>query len=248
MIKLKHQHHLSANNQQGFTIIELMIATAVFAVVLLIATVAVISLTQSYIKGNVQSETQDAASSALTNITQAIQFNTADSVTPVVYDGSTEDNGTVEDGYGFFCIGNDLYFYQLNKEITSSTTHALLDFHSASCPPIPATPTQPATWESDYPGSPYYGYISDLASIIGGDENAQELLAQNLNLEQLSITAPSTTGGQYKVSVTVAYGDIGTATKLPDGSGNSYSCPPAALGGQFCAVSSLTTTITPRIQ
>jgi prepilin-type N-terminal cleavage/methylation domain-containing protein len=228
MIKLKQQHHLSSNNQQGFTIIELMIATAVFAIVLLIATVAVISLTQSYIKGNVQSETQDAASSVLTNITQAIQFNTADSVSSFVYDGVVHDGA--EHGY---------------KEITSSTTHALLDFYSASCPPIPVNPTQPDTWEPD---TPYSGYINDLASNIGGDEDAQELLAQNLNLEQLSITAPAASGGQYIVSITVAYGDIGTATKLPDGSGNSYSCPPAALGGQFCAVSSLTTTITPRIQ
>jgi prepilin-type N-terminal cleavage/methylation domain-containing protein len=243
MIKLKQQHHLSSNNQQGFTIIELMIATAVFAIVLLIATVAVISLTQSYIKGNVQSETQDAASSVLTNITQAIQFNTADSVSSFVYDGVVHDGA--ENGYGFFCVGNALYFYQLNKEITSSTTHALLDFYSASCPPIPVNPTQPDTWEPD---TPYSGYINDLASNIGGDEDAQELLAQNLNLEQLSITAPAASGGQYIVSITVAYGDIGTATKLPDGSGNSYSCPPAALGGQFCAVSSLTTTITPRIQ
>jgi len=108
MIYMKHRRNLLSTHQQGFTIIELMLATAVFSVVLLIATVAVITVTRSYVKGDVEAETQDAARSILTAVTQDIQFNKAGSINAGAYDSAS--------GFGFICVGNDTYFIKLIKK------------------------------------------------------------------------------------------------------------------------------------
>jgi len=223
---MNHKRSIHNNNQQGFTIIELMIATAVFSMVLLIATVAVIMVTNSYVKGDIQSETQDTTRSVLMTLAQDVQFNTASSVNTGVYDGSQ---------YGFFCIGNDVYAYQLNKEIGNSTIyHALLEF-SGSCP---SNLAQFMT-----------AYAPDLSGPSGGGNSAHELLANNLRLEQLSVTHSSSGSEAYTITVSVAYGNAGSSiVATPASSGYTYSCPPESLGGQFCADSSLTTTVTPRIQ
>jgi prepilin-type N-terminal cleavage/methylation domain-containing protein len=236
MVNIYRRQSGQVDYQKGFTIIELIIATAVFSVVLLIATVAVISLTSAYVKGDTQAETQDTARSVLSTVTQDIQFNQASSINKGTYNGQ----------YGFFCIGNDTYFYQTNKEITSSNPHALLEFTSGSCPTVP---TSPLGWTSGL----LKDYITDLGTVnldtlTGGGQDVHELLAQNLALGQLSITQIAGTQS-YTISLNVVYGDIATPHQNPPSVGYyTYDCPPASLGGQFCATSSLTTTITPRIQ
>lgn len=221
MIK-NHQPYQPINHQSGFTIIELMIATAVFSLMLLVAMVAIIATSRTFVKGNVQSQTQDSARDVLTAITQDIQFNQA----------STVDLGSYSyvNHKGYFCIGNDVYIYQTNAEINPSSSspvyHALLEF-PGSCPASLSTP----------PGSTDVGYLSTQA---GGGSSSHELLSQDLSLGQLIIT--QTNDNSYNVSLTVTYGNDVITTTNPD------SCPAQSLGGELCAVSTLTTTVTPRIQ
>jgi len=218
-----------------------MLATAVFSVVLLIATVAVITVTRSYVKGDVEAETQDAARSILTAVTQDIQFNKAGSINAGAYDSAS--------GFGFICVGNDTYFYKINQEISSTTPHALLVSSSWVCPP---TPGNSSYWTSATP--PVSQYEHDLESPYGGGSFANELLAQNLRLGQLSITPlsitpPAAGGVSYIVTVTVAYGMDSILVGTPTANNYyNYSCPSESIGGQFCAFSTLTTTVTPRIQ
>jgi len=216
---MNRQVYQSINHQSGFTIIELMISTAVFSLILLVAIVAIISTTDTFVKGNIQSQTQDSARNVLTAITQDIQFNKAGSV-----------SGSYADNQGYYCIGNDVYVYQTNEEINASSTppvyHALLVV-PGSCP----------TSLSTAPGTTYMGYLN---SHTGGGSSTHELLSQDLSLGQLSITEVN--GTSYEVSLTVAYGNDVITTTDPD------SCPAQSLGGQLCAVSTLTTTVTPRIQ
>jgi prepilin-type N-terminal cleavage/methylation domain-containing protein len=209
------------NNQKGFTIIELVIATAVFSVVLLIATVAVIMVTNSYVKGDVQAETQDTARSILTIVSQDIQFNTASSVNLGTYNSTSN--------VGYFCLGNDLYVYQLGDEIGgvksdgTKVYHALLEFSgTGTCPPSSAD-------------------VSYLGPPVSGDNIAHELLAQNMILETFNVAQVTGTKA-YSIKLTVAYGSNVIST------GGVFTCPPESFGGQFCAVSSLTTAVTPRIQ
>lgn len=63
--------------QDGFTVVELMIATMVFSLILTIITTGVISFTLRYYKGVNSSTTQTTARSVLDTISQAIQFGTS---------------------------------------------------------------------------------------------------------------------------------------------------------------------------
>lgn len=221
------QRYTSQNQitQSGFTIVELLIATTIFAIVMLIVTVAVLFVTNTYIKGNVESETQDIARSVLSTITQDIQFNkaTSISVSASQFDPITKT--------GYFCIGDHVYVYQLDKEIIGSQAHALLLF-TAGCPTNLTTPPAPT-------------YVADLKSTSVGSDKAQELLSQNMRLSQLSLQLQrATPKPSYQLDVTVAYGEDSVFNVSPPA---PPSCVQQSFGGQFCAVSTLTTTVIPRI-
>jgi|GEM_PF-2747689 prepilin-type N-terminal cleavage/methylation domain-containing protein len=209
--------------QQGFTIVELLISTAVFSLALLIAVIAIIIVNNSFVKGNVQSQTQDIARNVLSTIIQDIQFNRTSSIIL----------GTPYENYGYYCLGNDVYIYQTGQEINTSATpavyHALLEF-TGSCP---------TNLTTDPVGIADLQYLNNKA---GGGNNTHELLSQNLSLEQLDITQVNS--NSYAVTLTIAYGNyfIKAATPIDD------SCPAESLSGQLCAVSTLTTTVSPRIQ
>lgn len=62
---------------KGFTIVELMIATMVFATVLLVITSGIIQFTRSYYRGATVAKTQDTARSIIDSVSQSIQFGSA---------------------------------------------------------------------------------------------------------------------------------------------------------------------------
>ncbi|HUD07759.1 MAG TPA: prepilin-type N-terminal cleavage/methylation domain-containing protein [Candidatus Saccharimonadales bacterium] len=217
------QQHQHPEFQQGFTIIELMIATAVFSLVLLIAIVAIITVNNSFVKGNIQSQTQDTARSVLSTISQDIQFNSASSIIL----------GTPDGQYGYYCLGNDVYIYQTGQEINTLSSppiyHALLELTN-SCP---------SNLTADPVGIEYVSYLKEAT---GGGNSTHELLSQDLSLEQLNIIQVN--GNSYEVTLTIGYGDSVITASNP----SDDSCPPESLGGNLCAISTLTTTVTPRIQ
>ena len=62
------------NRSRGFTIIELMIATTVFSVILLIATMALIQIGRIYYKGVLSSKTQNVARGIIDEVANSIKF------------------------------------------------------------------------------------------------------------------------------------------------------------------------------
>ena len=253
-------------NQSGFTLVELMIATSVFALTMLLVTVSVIYVSNIYVKGNIESSTQDATRAVLSNLSRDIQFNK----------GGTVSVNQASNQQWYYCIGNDLYVFDLNKEVSNSSgaqfaPHALVVFSNAPCPDgstatcfMGVLSTLPATLNVNCGGSTYKGV---------------ELLGSNMRLGQfnlaycpsLSPPAPCAVGG-YTLNVTVGYGDdisnggvlsptltgggAGCTNYCPDYTnpqitiayGYNYICGPVSLGGQFCATSTLTTNIFSRIQ
>ncbi len=95
----------SAPDSRGFTIVELMIATLVFATILSIITAGVISFSNRYYKGVNASDTQNTAQTALDTITQAIQFGTGAVVTARL-------------GDGFFCAGGLNFTFAKGEQYT----------------------------------------------------------------------------------------------------------------------------------
>lgn len=98
-------------NNKGFTIIELMVATAAFSVILLIASVSVIQIGKLYYRSILQSRTQETVRKISDEISQSIQFA----------------NGTKRNSSNpnQFCIGDTRYSYTINQTVVDDSTIGL---------------------------------------------------------------------------------------------------------------------------
>lgn len=109
---------MSQTKQSGFTIVELMIATAVFSVILLVVTSGIMSFSRSYMKGVYKTRTQETTRTAMADISQSLQFSkNFNSIAPVA-DGS----------WGVYCVDNTRFTYRLKTiyKVTDGNTHALI--------------------------------------------------------------------------------------------------------------------------
>jgi prepilin-type N-terminal cleavage/methylation domain-containing protein len=185
------------NNQAGFTIVELMIATAVFGVILLIVTIAILQFSRVYYKGVTENNTQDTARSIVDQIGQAIQFN-GGIVT------QTATNPSVGTSYGF-CVGNQQYSYAIGTQLTDTSPASNQRYHGLVANQISGctSSTTPQNMSS--------------SSISG-----RELLSPKMRLSRLQVT--NVGGNQYKVSVRVVYGDDDLLTNP---TGSDASCKTA---------------------
>ena len=111
----------------GFTIIELLVASAVFSVVLVIVMATFIQVSRIFYKGVNMSNTQDDTRNALTSIASDIQFA---SNTPATVDSGSGGSGT-------FCVGTHLYAYYTDHQVGSSNPAGIYreDGNTSVCPP-----------------------------------------------------------------------------------------------------------------
>lgn len=210
---------LSLRSQQaGFTIVELMIATAVFAIILILITVAILQITRVYYKGVTESNTQNTARAIIDDISQAIQFS-GGQVTPTP--GNAAGNSYA------FCVGQQQFSYVLGYQVvdnpdgtSAQSPHGLVQNTVSNCPSTPAPNLRGA-----------------------GSVPGRELLDQNMRLANLSVT--SVGPNMWKVVVRVVYGDDAI---LQNPTSPTASCQGTTTGTQFCAVSELTTTVEKRVQ
>jgi prepilin-type N-terminal cleavage/methylation domain-containing protein len=87
--------------QAGFTIVELMVATAVFSLVLVVILYGVLSFSHAYYSGVNSTAIQNTARSITNSVSQAIEFS-GNEITPVTnISGSTN----------YFCVGGATYYY-----------------------------------------------------------------------------------------------------------------------------------------
>ena len=211
-----------ASPASGFTIIELLIATAIFALVLILLTTGVMQFTRQYYKGIIASKTQATARAIIDDVTRSIQFNGGD-VYPLTLAGG---GGGPVAGY---CIGEaKRYSFAVNSQVVDTTPnpsqqqsrHALISDDVTGC--SSSSPALNARVITNLSGS-----------------NPRELLGENMRLAQFSITGG---GDIYTVIVKVVYGDSDLLLGAPP----NVSCRPAA-GSEFCTVSELSTTINKRV-
>lgn len=118
--KIKINNHPLDKRKDGFTIIELLIATAVFSVVLMVFLAAFLRISQLFYKGVNMSNTQETARNVLQDISDDLQFyNQA----PVI-------------GSGYFCIGNHRYAYNIGSQVGSSGTYGIARENMNVCKPL----------------------------------------------------------------------------------------------------------------
>ncbi|HSX46912.1 MAG TPA: prepilin-type N-terminal cleavage/methylation domain-containing protein [Patescibacteria group bacterium] len=219
--------------QLGFTVIELLIATAIFSVILLICAAALVQVGRVYTKGITTSRTQETAISIMDDVSQALQFS----------GGAFSPINTPQNPYRF-CINDHRYNFKIGYQLTDDTSpssfqanHVLYKDINASCDAA----------------------FTNLSS----SPAPQELLSPGMRLAKLDITQIPSTTRLYSITVRVVYGDNDLlCSPTVDDCNNSndnftsysvngvpadLSCKSTA-GSQFCAVSELSTTVQKRIK
>lgn len=114
--------------QEGFTVIELMIATVVFSLVMLVIVFGVLSFSHDYFGGVNSSTMQSTARNVLNSVAESIQFS-GTTITPTPTTMPSAGNQV------FFCAGNNVYVYRwgLMYTGTPSTTNPGLYVLPGSC-------------------------------------------------------------------------------------------------------------------
>ncbi len=132
---MKKSLKLKAKSQkldQGFTIIELLVATTVFSIVLLVALASFLRMSQLFFKGVVIDHTRIAADQIMADLRAG--FNS---------------NSSYGNGAGYYCVGGSRYSYLLYKPVDLSqedigqpnpTHYGLVKDTPSGCGAPPGTP------------------------------------------------------------------------------------------------------------
>lgn len=239
MIKLKHSPPLETlltsgfkgahqprpslrKSLTGFTIFELMIATLIFSVILVVLAAGVVAFSRAYYKGINSSRTQQVADEIINDVAHNIQFGRRISL------GFTGPGGTQG-----FCIDNTLYVYHVGYQVSSQqdlakhqARHGLVKTIGNDCSAAS---------------------IGNITSYSNLNASQHELLGEHMRLGQLAITAVGK--DLYKINVMVIYGDddlLAPAVNAGTTNWTNEGCA-GTIGSQFCATASLETTVQQRI-
>lgn len=225
--------------EKGFTIIELMIATSVLSVMLVMVTVMMINIGNLYYKGISQSRIQDNVRSITDEVSKHLELG---------------DNFFMRTSgsQAAYCIGSTRYTFILYKQIGDN-------------PGAPDYQSKHVLWRdtNPTPGS-CPAALPNLAAATPSS-GGTELMAPHSRLTEFTITGDS----PYKVSISEAYGDndllcdngvIGDCAKEPaPGSlveklaAGTIPAPAGDIrcrgdvGQEFCATANLSTTVVKRL-
>lgn len=215
----------------GFTIIELLIATLIFSMVILLITIGVLSFTRAFYKGVNQSTTQNATRLILEDIAQAVQFS----------GGEIQPSLTSNNGSDAFCIGNKQYSYIKGRQLTDDA-------------PLTATQTKYALVVEKL-NNCAGGTARDLSDTTGvaaciAAKACTELLRPMMRLSNISIApTPATSTDVYRITVRIVYGDDDLLKNAPPITPTSADarCETGISGVQYCAQAELSTIVKKRI-
>lgn len=219
---------------KGFTIIELMIATMVFSIVLLICAFALLQIGRTYYKGLNAARTQEAARTIVDEIARGIQFSGNQIAT-------TPDPPNTSSSF-VFCVGDQRFTAQTGQQVEDGNNSELhQQYHALAV--------------DNYPGCNNGSPKQDLtAKPISG----RELVPIHMRLAKLEVKDMG--NNLYEVNVRVVLGDddLLCSPEAGDCSSTSTSedealnnrdliCKSFRSGAQFCAVSELNTVVQKRI-
>lgn len=220
-------------DSSGFTIIELMISTAVFSVVLLITSAGIIAIGHNYYKSLTSNKVHESTRSLMNDISGSLQFSDNSDVNSQLSDPD-------HTGVLVRCFGSDRYRYFINQPVTGTLHQGIYRDKRPS--------------DATCNGCNSAGLQMNGINCVTPDDftGAQQLLGNNMRLLQFDVSGSD----PYQIAVRVAYGDNDLLTTY-DIHGNPLSPPlndpTTALcrpgnGNSFCAVSSLVTTVTSRVK
>jgi len=187
---MKYRYGIQPNwrrSMGGFTLVELMISTGVFSVVLLICTTAVLVIGQDFHKASIASLTQNTSRNIIDNITRELQYNTG-SVT-------IDTSATVH----VVCIGTVRYSFLLGYELVDGT----FDSIKQQSPHV--------LWRDEYTGN---CTPADVTGVLTGGKELMSLHTRLRAGTGLNITTDISSKGLYNIDVSVIYGDKDVITTV----------------------------------
>lgn len=207
------------SREEGFTILELLIATIIFSVVLLLVTAGILQIARVYYKGVTESNTQNTARTIIDTISQAIQFSGGDV-------SETAASPVAGNDYAF-CVGNTQFSYRLGWQVEDSYTpsnnqtwHTLVQNSVSNC--TSSSAPQNMTTQT----------------VTGRDLVGKHMRLSNLVVKNLG-------SNQYKVQVRIVFGDNDL---LNNPTAADSACKGVNAGTQFCSVSELSTIVVKRVE
>lgn len=221
---IKKKMHRSKLDNNGFTILELIIASTIFAIMLLLVTRGIIEIGRVYYKGVVTSRTQETTRATVDDISRSIQLTGNNNVNYSYDPANPPAVGTTQ----AVCVGTTRYTFRLNTVFRTDNNHALWVDKITS----PDNCTAPALNQT----TPSDGNTDNTAS---GIAVRKELMARNMRLANFTVTqlgSPTL----MSVNARVIFGEIDLS---PDG----LTCLPINAGGQYCSVSELNTVVKKRL-
>ncbi len=217
-------------NQEGFTILELIIASTVFSLIMLLSTTGLIQIGKTYHKGQITSKTQETTRGVIEEISREVQFSN-ESVQP-----SPEVNSPSMSSVRLqaLCIGDTRYTYVKNKPKAKVS--------QVNNPDDPNAPTlQHLLWVDKRVNN--LGLDDGTCIATDYTNGDRDLLTQNMRLADFDI---ADSGDNVKLFMRLYYGDFDLTEGRLASDGKS-PCESTRMGGQFCASSELNTVVRRRI-
>jgi len=121
MIKLKQQ--------KGFTILELLIATLVLSILLVLCATAIVTVGRIFYKGNTENKVQQTARNVVNDIAQSVQFGVLPDTSIVK---GVNDPGTPNE-VKWICIGKTRYTFYTKAPKSDTRKYVLWKDQPASC-------------------------------------------------------------------------------------------------------------------
>lgn len=206
-----------SHKQAGFTILELMIATMVFSVILLLVTYGIIQIGNRYYKATLQSQTQTAVRNAVDEITRSLQFSGG----PIT--------STTSGNSGAYCVNGTQYIYVLHEFQVPGN-------HIFYARPDPGGCVIPASYPTD--ARDLLSNRMRIANFSIGNVGS--------NAHTFRVTLRVTSGEDDLLCSPGVSGDCNTSTTSTNLNNPDLMCKGQA-GSQYCAVSELSTVVTQRL-
>lgn len=167
------------NDNRGFTILELLIATAAFSTILLLSSSALIQVGRVYYKGITTARTQEIARTIMEDVAQSIQFS-----------GQGVNFLSPSGGLEGICIDSRRYSYREGIKLGDNPSHhVLVADDGVACGS----------------GTPILN-VND-SSAVNGATNPREFLDEQTRLSTLEVTLVDATTQLYSIRVKVAAGN-----------------------------------------
>lgn len=234
---------IRSSTTDGFTLIELLIATTVFSIILLAASATLIQISRLYYKGVITSKTQNVARSVSDDLSRAAQFSSGPFTATEV--GGTPTRYVV-------CIGTTR-FTAVRKQGNMGVAPQVSDKIPNGAYNTPEFPNKirHVLWQDKIAANEQCtDELPDMKAIDPSppdddfDREGKELLENNMRLGKFSVSQTPGKPDLLAINIQVVYGD----DELLDNPSDPTACKSSQVGGQWCAISDLSSVVYRRVE